>query len=191
MDSALSQDRVLECDLVAAQPRTPNLATASSLPCCAHEPKLSACVHALVPSWHDAEDIIQETCLQLWRELEVPWEATFRPGPARSPATGCVHTSRKPAQPVVLSDDLAESVLAEILGPSEREGGVWRCCASSVRSLKRQRSGSFALLRRGHEDQRCCRSVGSFADRDLSSLSRIRGGFFECMQQQLYREERS
>src|SRR5664280_3328258 len=34
-----------------------------------HELQVATFVHAMVPSWHDAEDILQETHLQLWREF--------------------------------------------------------------------------------------------------------------------------
>ena len=35
-----------------------------------HESRLSTCVHAMVPGWHDAEDILQETKVRLWDQFE-------------------------------------------------------------------------------------------------------------------------
>jgi RNA polymerase sigma-70 factor (ECF subfamily) len=36
----------------------------------AHGPRLRAYILAMVPSWSDAEDIYQATCVQLWQEIE-------------------------------------------------------------------------------------------------------------------------
>jgi RNA polymerase sigma-70 factor (ECF subfamily) len=35
-----------------------------------HEPRLRAYILAMVPSWSDAEDIYQATCVQLWQQIE-------------------------------------------------------------------------------------------------------------------------
>ncbi|MDZ7616894.1 MAG: sigma-70 family RNA polymerase sigma factor, partial [Patescibacteria group bacterium] len=86
-----------------------------------HELQLSACVHALVPSWQDAEDVIQETRLQLWREFD-----KFRPG-SNFPAWACTvarymvlaHFKKNQRKPLLLSSDLADSVTAEILAAAE------------------------------------------------------------------------
>ena len=40
-----------------------------------HEQPLAACVHALVPNWQDAEEVLQETRVTLWRQF-----ADFQPG---------------------------------------------------------------------------------------------------------------
>ena len=40
-----------------------------------HEQPLAACVHALVPNWQEAEEVLQETRVTLWRQF-----ADFQPG---------------------------------------------------------------------------------------------------------------
>ena len=157
-----------------------------------HELQVSACVHALVPSWQDAEDIIQETRLQLWREFE-----KFRPG-SDFPAWACTvarymvlaHFKRKQRKPLLLSSDLADSVTARLLATAETDQQRLAALAECVSRLG---SNASDLLRRCYVDGTKIKDVATELGRSLAgtyqALSRIRRGLFDCMQQRLHGEE--
>jgi RNA polymerase sigma-70 factor, ECF subfamily len=157
-----------------------------------HEIQLTACVHALVPSWHDAEDIIQETRLRLWREY-----GKFRSGSDFS-AWACtiaryvVHTHVKQSRrkPLLLSSNLGDTIIVELIGMPEQADRRLRILAECVRKLG---SEALELLRRCYIEREKIKDIAAELGRSLAgtyqALSRARRELFNCMQDRLHREE--
>lgn len=158
-----------------------------------HELQLSACVHALVPSWHDAEDIIQETRLRLWRDFE-----KFRSGSDFS-AWACTiaryevrtYVNQIKRKPLLLSGDLADTLTAEIIGVPEQADRRLAILAECARKLGGE---ALDLLRYCYVEKRKIKDIATELGRSLTgtyqALSRIRRELFDCMQDRLHREER-
>lgn len=158
-----------------------------------HELQVAACVHALVPSWHDAEDIIQEVRLQLWREF-----GNFRPGSdfpawARTIARYAVrkHVTAGRRKPLLLSDDVEEIILARIAGtPRHQADRRLEMLAKCVRKLG---ADALDLLRRRYVDERKVIEVAADTGRSpagtYQALSRIRRELLDCVREHLRREE--
>lgn len=157
-----------------------------------HELQLSACVHALVPAWQDAEDIIQDTRLRLWREFE-----KFRPG-SDFPAWACTvarymvlaHFKKNQRKPLLLSSELADRVTAEILAAAEPDQ---RRLAALAECVKQLGGDASHLLRRCYVEGAKIKDVAAELGRSLAgtyqAMSRIRRGLFDCVEQRLYGEE--
>ncbi len=157
-----------------------------------HELKLAACVHALVPSWQDAEDVLQETKLQLWQEF-----GTFRPGSdflawARTVARYVVRTHFRQSQrkPLFLSSEIGDLVMAKIAGTPEHPSRRLEILADCVKRLSEE---ALDLLRRCYIDKQKIKDIAAELGRSLtgtySALSRIRRDLFDCVQERLRREE--
>jgi RNA polymerase sigma-70 factor, ECF subfamily len=156
-----------------------------------HELQIASCVHALVPSWHDAEDILQETKLQLWREF-----AKFRSGSdfaawSRTIARYVVqtHYKRRQRKPLLLSDDVVEAVLKKIAKTPEQSDRRLQMLAECVKKLG---GDAFDLLRRCYLEERKIKDIAADLGRSLtgtySALSRTRRELLECMRDSLRRE---
>jgi RNA polymerase sigma-70 factor, ECF subfamily len=157
-----------------------------------HELKLAACVHALVPSWHDAEDIIQETRLRLWRDF-----ANFRAGSDFS-AWACTvarymvrtHVRQIERKPLLLSGDLADTLTAEIVAVHEQDDRRLAILSECARKLG---ADALDLLRRCYVEKGKIKDVAAELGRSLAgtyqALSRIRRELFDCVQDRLHREE--
>lgn len=157
-----------------------------------HELRLSACIHALVPSWHDAEDIIQETRLRLWRDF-----GKFQPGSDFS-AWACTvaryvvraYARDSGRKPMLLSPDLENTIVAEIFGASSQNDRRLGILAECARKLGAE---ALDLLRRCYVDNRKTTEIAAELGRSLTgtymALSRIRRELFNCMQERLHREE--
>jgi RNA polymerase sigma-70 factor, ECF subfamily len=157
-----------------------------------HELKLAACIHALVPSWQDAEDILQETRIQLWQEFE-----TFRPGSdflawARTVARYLVrtHVRRSQRKPLVLSSEVQDLILSRLaVAPAQPD----RRLEMLSECVKRLSEDALALLRRCYVDKQKIKDIAVEAGRSLtgtySALSRIRRELFDCVQEHLRAED--
>ena len=158
-----------------------------------HELKVAACVHALVPSWQDAEDILQETRLQLWQEFE-----KFQPGSdflawARTIARYAVRTHFKQSQrkPLFLSGEIGDMVLDKIAKMPERPSLRMERLADC---LKRLTAEALDLLQRCYVDRQKIKDIAAELGRSLagtySALSRTRRDLFDCMQERARRDEK-
>ncbi len=118
-----------------------------------HELQVAACIHALVPRWQDAEDILQETRLQLWQEFE-----KFRPGSdflawARTVARYMVRTHHKQSQrkPLLLCDEVENLVMAKIAETPRQPDRRLEVLADCVKKLSEE---ALHLLRRCYAEKR-------------------------------------
>lgn len=158
-----------------------------------HELQVAACVHALVPSWHDAEDIIQEVRMQLWREFGkfqtgtdfAAWACTI----ARYVVRTYVTISQR--KPLLLSTDVGDAMIAEVIKPPEEADRRLGILAECVRKLG---GDALDLLRRCYIEKKKIKDVAAELGRSLAgtyqSLSRVRRELFDCMQNRLHQEER-
>lgn len=157
-----------------------------------HELQLAACIHALVPGWHDAEDIIQETKLQLWREFD-----KFEPGSdfiawARTVAryVAMSHFKRRERRPRLLDADVAEAIVAKVVKPAAESDHRLEILAGCVRKLG---GDALDLLRRCYVDGQKIKDIAATLNRSLtgtySAISRIRRELLECVREGLRRED--
>jgi RNA polymerase sigma-70 factor, ECF subfamily len=159
-----------------------------------HELQVASCVHALVPSWHDAEDIIQEVRLQLWREF-----GKFQVGSdfcawARTIARYAVrkHVTMSQRKPLLLSDDLEEIIMAKIAGTPRRQAD--RRLEMLAGCVGKLGSDALVLLRRCYIEKQKIKDVAAELGRSMTgtyqALSRVRRELLECMREHLRQEEK-
>ena len=157
-----------------------------------HEPHLRACVHAMIPVWQDAEDVLQETRALLWKGF-----AAFRPGSnflawartvARYQARARLKKGCSVAQP--FSEELTDSLLAELADTPEEENRRWtafmKCCEGLGGDARE-------MLRGVYVDRQKIPAIAEKLGRTLSgtymALSRIRRRLMECVERRLQEEE--
>jgi RNA polymerase sigma-70 factor, ECF subfamily len=156
-----------------------------------HELKLASCIHLLVPSWQDAEDILQETKLRLWRDF-----STYRPGSdflawARTVARFVVRARAKQNQrrPLYFSSEVQDLILNRLAAMPERSDWRLELLADCVKRLKRD---MLVLLRRYYVDGRKIKDIAAEHGRSLAgtymALSRVRRELFDCVQDHLHEE---
>jgi RNA polymerase sigma-70 factor (ECF subfamily) len=157
-----------------------------------HELQIAACIHALVPSWHDAEDILQETKLQLWREFD-----KFQPG-SNFTAWACTvaryiirsHIKQKQRKLVLLSDDFCEFILARVAKTPEETDRRLELLTDCIKKLS---SDALYLLQCCYVDRVKIKDIAVQLGRSLTgtyaAISRTRRNLFECMRKHLRRED--
>jgi len=159
-----------------------------------HELQVAACVHSLVPSWHDAEDILQEVRLQLWREF-----ASFQAGTdfsawARTIARYAVrrHVTMTGRKPLLLSSNIEDAIMARIVKTPEQADQRLEVLTGCVKTLG---SDALDLLRRCYMEKQKITDIAIALGRSLSgtysALSRIRSELLECMRERVHQEETS
>jgi len=157
-----------------------------------HEPHLCACVHAMIPVWQDAEEVLQETRVILWREFD-----DFRPGSnflawartiARYQARARLKKDRSRPRP--LSEELTESLLAELADTPEEENRRWTAFVKCCQGLG---ADAREMLRGVYVDRQKVRAVAEKLGRTVNgtymALSRIRRRLMECVEERLQEEE--
>jgi len=159
-----------------------------------HERALAACVHAIVPNWQDAEEVLQETRVTLWQHF-----ADFRPGSdfpawARTVARNIARTHlRRNGQVMrILRDDVADDLVREMerqqLGGDRRQAALVEC-------TERLKGDARRLLRRFYGDGAKIKQIAAEMGRSLHgtymALSRIRRTLMECIELRLRREEQA
>lgn len=158
-----------------------------------HERHLEGYVHALVPVWQDAEDILQNTKLRLWEQFD-----SFRPDAdfaawAIAIASYMVRTHRtlSQRQRVCFSDDLVEKISQHIPTASSRQDDRISALVECVRALS---NASRKLLRLFCTGQRKIKDIAGELDQTpsatYSALYRIRWSLFDCVQKRLRKGDR-
>jgi RNA polymerase sigma-70 factor, ECF subfamily len=157
-----------------------------------HGPRIATYVHGMIPSWHDAEDIIQEAQLQLWREF-----GKFRPG-SDFTAWACTlaryvaynHVRRSQRKPLLFSSDIENVILDKMVRTSEQTDRRLEMLRDCVKKLG---TDALDLLQRCYVDKERIKDIAAELGRSLtgtySALSRIRHELFDCMRDRLHREE--
>jgi RNA polymerase sigma-70 factor, ECF subfamily len=153
-----------------------------------HEHQLAACVHMIVPRWQEAEDVLQEVRLTLWREFP-----SFRPGSnflawARTVARYAAlnHLAKDGSRTVVFSDSLVQTVLARPIPVDQEEDNRWVALLECGRKLG---PAARDLIRQVYVQKRKIKDVALSQGRSVNGthvlLSRIRHELAECIQRRL------
>jgi RNA polymerase sigma-70 factor (ECF subfamily) len=157
-----------------------------------HERRLTAYVHALIPAWQDAEDVLQNTRLRLWSQFD-----SFEPDSdfaawAITVATYMVRTHRTQCQRnrVCFSDTLVEKLSQSFLpvtsSKCEDRLSALMECVKTLSSVSRQ------LLRLVCVEHQRIKDIAHDLDQKppatRKALQRIRRSLFECVQKRLEKE---
>lgn len=158
-----------------------------------HEIQVATCVHALVPVWHDAEDIVQEVRLQLWREFGSFQSGTDFSAWARTIARYAVrkYVTMSQRKPLLLSGDIEDMLMAKIAAaPKQQADRRLQMLAECVRRLG---GDALDLLQRCYMERQKTKDIATALGRSLAStyqaLSRIRRELLECVRERLREEE--
>lgn len=151
-------------------------------------------VMSLVPRWSDAEEVLQETNLVLWREF-----GSFRPGSNFS-AWACrialnrvlAWRKRQRRERLEFSAEFLEAVAEEITSEAERLEERSRLLARCIEKLPaKQRTMLRARYTEGRAIEAIAREAGRTADAVYRALSRTRQALHECVTRALEQRGRA
>jgi RNA polymerase sigma-70 factor (ECF subfamily) len=157
----------------------------------AHERRIFAFLLALVPVWSDAEDLLQETSVVMWRKLD-----EFEPGTdfaawALSIARYQVLNYRKKQRrDRVLFSDQALEMLAEQMATLSRGADARRDALENCLKKLNPRDRELVQLRYqpGATTQKVAEHVGRSIQAVYKSLNRIHGQLLSCIRRTLSSE---
>jgi RNA polymerase sigma-70 factor (ECF subfamily) len=156
-----------------------------------HQRRLFLYVMTLVPSWNDAEEILQETNLVLWREFD-----QFQPGTSFA-AWACkvaLHRvlawrKRRQRDRLEFSDTFLEAVAAESDAAADRLEERSRQLARCIDRLPPHHRELLRLrYSENHAIDAIAGRLGRRADAVYRALSRIRHALHDCVTQALASE---
>ncbi len=159
-----------------------------------HESALAACVHALVPNWQDAEEVLQEPRVTLWRQFADFQPNSDFPAWSRTIARNIARTQlrRNGLARRVLREDVAEALIQEMTQPPLQEDHRQTALAECMQKLGDE---ARDMLRRFYADGIKIKTIAADLGRSLNgtymAISRIRRALTECIEMQLRRENRS
>jgi RNA polymerase sigma-70 factor (ECF subfamily) len=159
-----------------------------------HQPQIFAYILSLLPNWDDAQEVLQETCVVLWKSF-----GSFTPGTnfrawASQAAFHQVLSFRKRQKrvPMPLSDAFLQAVAQETEALADPLEAQLRALSTCIEKL---RPHDAALLRQCYEPgastKIVAKEVGRPAGTIYKALTRIRRTLFACIQQTLAAEERT
>lgn len=157
-----------------------------------HERRLTAYVHALIPYWQDAEDVLQNTKLRLWEQFD-----SFRPEAdfaawAIAIARYMVRTHRTlcQRQRVCFSDDLLEKIAQNMPSASSRCNDRLSALRECVKTLSNANRELIRLFCEGHQRiKNIACELGQTPSATRVALLRIRRSLYVCVQKRLQEEE--
>lgn len=158
----------------------------------ASQPRIRAFIFALVPRWHDADEIYQETSLVLWEKFE-----EYVPGSDFCTWACCVaknkvmnFRSRQAAASRIFSDACVESIAVERRSHAdwdERREALAGC-------LKKLRPRDRDLIERCYQPdtniKKAAEALGRPPNAIYKGLKRIRMVLYACVKRTLVREGR-
>ena len=158
-----------------------------------HERQLSGYVHALIPLWQDAEDVLQETKLRLWEQFDsfrrdadfVAWAIAVANYMVKA------HRKRCQRQRVCFNDELLEKISQHISvisssGRDDRVSVLMEC----IRTLSDVSRRLLHLVLHEHRRIKDIASeLGNTPTATRVALFRIRRTLFECVQKHLREEQ--
>lgn len=153
--------------------------------------RLSGYVHTLVPLWHDAEDVLQNTKIRLWEQFDQFELGTDFAAWAFTIAGYMVRTYRKQSQRqrLCFRDDLLEKIEKHIpVSSSSCENRV----SALLKCVELLSSASRQLLHMVYVDRRKVRDIacasGEKASAVYQRISRARRTLQECIEQRMRQE---
>lgn len=158
-----------------------------------HELRLAGYIHTLIPVWHDAQDVLQETKLRLWEQFHTFELGTDFAAWAFTVAGYLVRAHRKRSQRrrVCFSDDLLDELSQQIPVVSLVEEDRVSALVECVKGLD---AAGRNLLRRfcmGHKKIKdIAGDLGQTPAAAYQALSRIRRLLFKCVEKRLQEEAR-
>jgi RNA polymerase sigma-70 factor (ECF subfamily) len=159
-----------------------------------HRSKLFSMVYALVPNVNDAEDILQQTVVSLWKNFEQFELGTNFPAWAGKVARNNVYEwSRSKSKHRVLFGSALSETLCDLIThePDEASGGQDRMDALAV-CMQKLRNRDQVLVRRCYGESEDVNDVARSLDRSPSSvynsLRRIRHALLICIRTVLRKE---
>jgi RNA polymerase sigma-70 factor (ECF subfamily) len=158
-----------------------------------HDRRLSAYVHALVPRWQDAEDVLQTTKLRLWEQFD-----SYRPeGDFAAWAIAIAgymvrtHRTLSQRQRVRFSDDVLEriSLQAKAVSPAVQDDRL-TAIAECSKTLSDAGRRLLHLFCSGHQRIKdMAQELGQTPTATRVALFRIRKSLYDCVQRRLQQEE--
>ncbi len=156
-----------------------------------HELRLASFVHALVPHWRDAEEILQETRVQLWEEFERFDEGSDFAAWACTLAKYQILTYRKrQSRQPAFSEAMLDRLASKATHPPQPEDD--RRLAALAQCVRKLGQSARTLLERCYVDGIKIKDVAEELGRSVpgtySTLSRIRKSLLECVRDRLQLE---
>ena len=158
-----------------------------------HEPQLRGFVLALVPDWNDAQDVMQQVSLVLWRKFD-----QFRPGTnflawacqvARLEAKD--HRERRGRERALFSAAFVEAVADEALAMSDELGDRQQALQRCLERLPEpQRRMLLLRYESGATVDAVAAAVGRSVEAVYKSLSRVRQALMECVDRKVLAADR-
>ena len=156
-----------------------------------HELQLAAYLHTLVPVWHNAEDVLQNTKLRLWEQFDsfqhgtdfAAWAFTIAKYLVRAHRTGSKRRR------VCFSTDLVEKLSGEVplasSAAEDHEAALGEC----VRTLNDAGRSLLRVFCTGqHKIKDIAGELGQTPSAAYQALSRVRRRLFECVERRLQQE---
>ena len=157
-----------------------------------HDRRLTAYVHALLPAWHDAEDVLQNTKIRLWEQFD-----SYRPGAdfaawavAIARYMVLAHRTLHKRDRVCFSDDLLERISQKAV--SDEDDNRLPALMECVKSLGDAARRLLCLVCSKHRRIKDIASdLGQKPSTTRMALLRIRRSLLECVQKRLQEEKKS
>jgi RNA polymerase sigma-70 factor (ECF subfamily) len=156
-----------------------------------HQRSVHAYIHSLVPSRVDADDVMQETCLVLWRKWgEFDPNRDFIRWACGIAFHEVLKLRRRAATSrCYFNEELLEQLSVEAIPKSDelesRQVALFRC-------LSKLGASDRELIERRYRAKTTARQVANDLDRPAStiykSLARIRNALFDCVERTLAQE---
>jgi RNA polymerase sigma-70 factor (ECF subfamily) len=155
------------------------------------EPALRAFVRSLLPSWHDVDEVMQQTSIVIWKKFD-----QFKPGTSFM-RWACViarfevlkYRRSKARERLVFREDLCELLAEEAMDSAEalqKERQALYECMQKLSDTDRALVG--AAYAHGTSIKEVAESIGHSATAFYKKLHRIRMGLLGCIQRQLVEE---
>lgn len=159
-----------------------------------HDQRLAAYVHSLVPSWSDADDVIQETSIRLWEQFDQYDRSADFGAWACAIAKYMVLDARKQSRRANLffGDDvldlMADTIERVDADVRERHEALEGCVEKLSDESRELLAAYYAPnMEPAEVAARFGRTTGSL----YTAVSRIRGQLRKCVERYLRQEDRS
>jgi RNA polymerase sigma-70 factor, ECF subfamily len=159
----------------------------------ANQPRLFAYILAMVPKWHDAEEILQQTSVVLWRSFDQFQSGTDFRAWANKTAFHQVLSFRKRQRrlAVPLSEQFVEAVADQCREMADDLDEQLQALAKCVEKLPPdERRLIAACYEPNAVTRRVAAQFGQPAGTVYKSLTRIRRGLLKCIEQTVAEDQR-